>query len=71
MPEWVQISGEDAVMIAFACIYVLAGLGMYLFLPGKMPLTETGHSGNRPVPDKREDVSGSAVSALSLSVHLS
>jgi len=32
MPGWVEISGQDVVMITFACVYVLAGLGMYLSL---------------------------------------
>lgn len=32
MPEWVQISGQDVVMITFACAYVLAGLALYVSL---------------------------------------
>ena len=36
MPDWVQFTGEDVAMIAFACAYVLAGTGMYVaFLRNK------------------------------------
>ncbi len=42
MPDWVQITGEDVVMITFACCYVLAGIGMYLgFLRNRSSLSRT------------------------------
>lgn len=71
MPEWVEISGQDVVMITFACVYVLAGLGMYLTLVRETPAVSGMNAGIRLLLMKKIERTRTSSSALRWSFHIS
>ncbi|MCK7614418.1 hypothetical protein [Roseibium sediminicola] len=71
MPEWVEISGQDVVMITFACVYVLAGLGMYLSLVREKSAANGMNAGIRLFLKKKIEETRTSPSALRWSFHIS